>query len=513
MSVTRIPIWNIPLFITMILIVTAWGAQGETDQVPSIHKAGFAEVDITPALGMEIPGGYGKAFHQKFHDPCKVRAVVFDDGEKRVALVGVDALMVPRTLVEDARKAIQEQCGIPPQAVLIGASHSHSSGPVGMVQPGQFDWASPSIQELAYEKSSCADAAYLDRVCAAVADAVRTANANRAAVRCGFGKGIEDKAAFNRRFRMKNGLTYTHPGKGNPDIESVAGPIDPEVGVIGVWDMEDRFLGCVVNYACHATTSPDGVSANWIYYLERTIRGCFGENAVVVFLQGFSGDVTQVDNLSPSANPPGDEWAQYVGGRVGAEALKVLFGMVKTDRFVLDMKSELVPFYHRIPDPERVKRCLELVQKKPDDVDATEWTFAKEIVLLDALLSQKQKTDVEIQAIQIGPAVFLTAPGEMFCQLGLDIKQKSSFPLTFPVELANGCVGYVPTLEALGERGGGYETRLTSYSNLEPNAGPKMVETALKLAGGMRPSEIPAPAAAPEFRSPWSYGNVPPELK
>jgi len=193
MSVTRIPIWNIPLFITMILLVTVCGAQGETDKVPSIHKAGFAEVDITPALGMEIPGGYGKAFHQKFHDPCKVRAVVFDDGEKRTALVGVDALMVPRALVEDARKAIQEQCGIPPEAVLIGASHSHSSGPVGMVQPGQFDWASPSIQELAYEKSSCADAAYLDRVRSAVVDAVRTADANRTAVRCGFGKGIEDK--------------------------------------------------------------------------------------------------------------------------------------------------------------------------------------------------------------------------------------------------------------------------------------------------------------------------------
>ena len=47
--------------------------------------------------------------------------------------------------------------------------------------------------------------------------------------------------------------------------------------------------------ACHATTSPQGISANWIHYLEKTIRGAMGADVIVVFLQGTSGDVTQVD--------------------------------------------------------------------------------------------------------------------------------------------------------------------------------------------------------------------------
>src|SRR5258708_7418725 len=76
-------------------------------------KAGFAERDITPEVGMEVPGGYGKSFSKKIHDPCKVRAVVFDDGKKRVALVGLDALFVPRSLVLEARAQIEKRCGLP----------------------------------------------------------------------------------------------------------------------------------------------------------------------------------------------------------------------------------------------------------------------------------------------------------------------------------------------------------------------------------------------------------------
>ena len=88
-------------------------------------KVGFAEQDISPAIGMEQPGGYGKAYHRAFHDPCKVRTAVFDDGRMRAALVGVDALMIPRRLVTEARQQIVERCGILPQAVLIGAHKVH----------------------------------------------------------------------------------------------------------------------------------------------------------------------------------------------------------------------------------------------------------------------------------------------------------------------------------------------------------------------------------------------------
>lgn len=494
------------------LLLAAHGLQA-AEPAPPAFKAGFAERDITPEIGMEQPGGYGKSFHRTLHDPCKVRAAVFDDGQKRVAIVGIDALAIREPSVAAARKAIQDRCGIPPEAVLIAASHSHSSGPTCMVLPGEYDHASDLVKTLAYEKSSCADPKYLATVEKQIAEAVCAADAARADVQCSFGKGIEDKAGFNRRFRMKNGRSHTHPGQGNPDMIEPAGPADPEVGVIGAWNAKGELVGCVVNFACHATCNPGGISANWIYYMEQVVRGAFGKDVVVVFVNGASGDVTQVDNRSPVVHPKPEQWSRLVGARVGAEAVKVLVTAEPGSGGPVDFASTVLEFRRRVPKPERVKACLELVQKNPTDVGHTEWVFAKEIVLLDALLAKSPTAKAEVQAIQVGPAVFISDPAEYFCQFGLDIKAASPFPLTFPVSLANGCVGYVPTEEALSPTGGGYETRLTAYSNLEPSAGRKMAEAGVGLAKKMKPGAIPTrPPHAPFQGEGWSYGNVPAEL-
>ncbi|MCX6623253.1 MAG: hypothetical protein NTY38_19750, partial [Acidobacteria bacterium] len=476
--------------------------------------------DISPTIGMEEPGGYGKSYHTSFHDPCKVRAAVFDDGQRRVAVVGLDALVVPRGMVQAARRRITERSGIAADAILIGASHSHSSGPIWGTMPGEFDGASPLVRRLAYDHSTISNPAYVRMVEDALVGAVCEADARKFDAGCSFGLGHEDKAAFNRRFRMRNGQSWSHPGQGNPDILEPAGPIDPQVGVIGAWTAKGELAGCVVNYACHATTSPGGISANWIYYLEKTIRGMFGPQVVVVFAQGFCGDVTQVDNRNPYRQPGAERWAMRVGGRVGAEAVKVLLGAVPGPLSHVDSRTRVWQVPRRAPSPARVKRSLELVALDPKAAGQTEWTFAKETVLLDAMLARQKTLEVEVQAVQVGPAAFISAPGEMFCQLGLDLKAGSPFPFTFPTELANGSVGYVPTEEAFSKSGGGYETRLTSYSNLEITAGTQMVAAGLGLLKSLPPAPAPeAPRAFPfnpdptgKGPHPWNYGNVAPEL-
>ena len=479
----------------------------------STIQAGFAERDITPGIGMEQPGGYSKNFHRSFHDACKVRVALFDDGKKRAAVIGLDALVVPRQIVLDARAQIEKATGITGDAVLICASHSHSSGPVGMVMPGEYDTASDLVKKLAYEESSCADAGYLLRVTSEIVAGVVAADRAKVPVQLGFGFGHEDKVAFNRRLRMKNGRSWSHPRPGNPDILEYAGPIDPQVGVIGAWDLEGRLLGTIVNYACHATTNPGGISANWIHYLEKTIQGALDTRAPVIFMQGACGDVTQVDNLSPWRSPAPEDWARQVGGRVGAEAVRVLLSMPRTGEAILDSRQKVLSIPRRKPSATRLQRSHEIVKAGKPAGDTTEYLFAKEILMLDHLCKVTPEVEAEVQVIQVGPAAFVSNPAEYFCQFGLDIKKASPFPFTFPVELANGIVGYVPTEEAFGPGGGGYETRLTAYSNLVITAGRTFADTGITLARELKPGPVPEPPRAPPFSAPWSYGNVPPELE
>ncbi len=320
-------------------------------------QAGFAERDITPLPGMEQPGDYVKQFNDgRVHDPLKARVVVFDDGTRRVALIGVDASALHRTFAQQIRRGIGARTGIAPDAIMIAASHTHSGGPVGFTLPGQFDGESELVRRIAYDLSPCADPVYLDTVARGVVEAVVEADAQRVPAKLLIGRGHEDMVTFNRRILMRSGHTYTHPGKGHPASVDYAGPIDPEVGIVGVWDEGGGFLGCIVNFACHCTTGPGGLSADWVYFMERVIRGALGEQAVVVFLNGACGDVTQVDNLhapEPWRNH-GEDVCRLVGTRIGAEVVKTLVSNIPGDVDALDYRSELLHIPRRPPAAERV---------------------------------------------------------------------------------------------------------------------------------------------------------------
>jgi len=77
----------------------------------------------------------------------------------------------------------------------------------------------------------------------------------------------------------------------------------------------------------------------------------------------------------------------------------------------------------------------------------------------------------------------------------------------------------VPTEEAFAPDGGGYETVLTSYSNLDIHAASQIVAASLELTReltpGMGPETSPVePPTHPWAEGiPWDYGILGPELE
>ncbi len=473
-------------------------------------KVGFATVDITPPLGSERPGGLTKAYNRALHDPLHAKAMVIDDGAKRAAFVGVDALSLKKSIVARARRMAQKLCGIPGHHILCAASHTHSGGPLVGLTGDEFDHApDPGFyRHLAVDCTVTPDPDYVRHVTVQIANAVALADKAKRPAKLAVGVGKETGVSFNRRFHMRDGRQMTHPGKGNPDIVSPAGPIDPDVGVLSAWSPEGEFLGCAVNFACHCTTMGGAISADWPYYLDRTIRGVMGFQSTVVFLNGACGDVTQVDNLSRREYESGEKWARRVGQSVGAEALKVLSAAAPAELEPVEIARQAIRIPLRPIPPERVQRALALV--KSDAPRDENWLFARDIVLLSELSKTEPEAQAEIQAIQIGPAVFVSNPAELFAQLGLDIKAASPFPYTFVVELANGCIGYAPTEAAMGESGGGYETRLALGSKLIPQAGRMIVDASVNLIRSLSPGRETEPPHVMDG-APWPMGAAGPE--
>ena len=95
---------------------------------------------------------------------------------------------------------------------------------------------------------------------------------------------------------------------------------------------------------------------------------------------------------------------------------------------------------------------------------------------------------VEIAVLSLGDAAIVTNPAELFCELGLEIREHSPFDVTLVSALTNGACGYVPTKRAFEH--GGYETHRTVYtSRLVVEAGEIIVRTSVELLVTARPSD------------------------
>jgi hypothetical protein len=155
-------------YILVCLFVIATALPVRAGEAPAPLRAGFGEVDVTPALdGKPVwLAGFGKgrkATH--VHDPIMARAAVLDDGKTRVALVAVDVVGLFREPVERVRRLLPGFA-----YVLVSSTHNHEG-------PDTLGLWGPNFA------ISGVDPDYLKRVEDGIVAAVRQADKELQAVR------------------------------------------------------------------------------------------------------------------------------------------------------------------------------------------------------------------------------------------------------------------------------------------------------------------------------------------
>src|SRR5687767_1548005 len=89
-------------------------------------RVGRAAVKITPPAGIPMAGYYSIRLAEGVHDELYAKALVFEKDGVKAALVACDLVGIDRSIVEQARKAIEAGTGIRGDQVMISATHSHT---------------------------------------------------------------------------------------------------------------------------------------------------------------------------------------------------------------------------------------------------------------------------------------------------------------------------------------------------------------------------------------------------
>ncbi|MGH2459633.1 MAG: hypothetical protein ACRDIY_12290, partial [Chloroflexota bacterium] len=446
--------------------------------VDQVLRIGSAAVCLTPPVGVYLQGQFNRRIMKEVHDHLYAKALVIDDGSNTVAIVSCDLVSVTRVTAQAAREQIARIADIPPEHVLICATHTHD-GPVirDAIPP---DLAESDVFPSGF--TSPVDHDYLALLPRQIASAVCLAKRHLVEARIGIGSGREERAAFNRRGLGSDGNVYIHSAApAGVEIIGVEGPIDPEVGVLFAENPEGQLLAALVDYTCHPTAAghEHAASADFCGYLTGTIARAKAVAGEVLFVNGAQGNIAPVERYSPDRREYGYHRAEYIGTLIAAEALRVIELTEPRSDLRVWVTSEIVNLPMREIPAEQIaeaRRALEDPQ-----TPTREKVYAQEVLLLDRERQHSAVVPVEIQVLAVGDTAFVGVPFEMFVELGLEIKARSPFAHTFIIDLANGSEGYLPTLNAFKK--GGYEVRLARGKKIVPEGGAMLVEAALRVLG------------------------------
>ncbi len=469
------------LLITLSAITSCQRSQTDPLQV------GVAITDITPEIGDSHYSGVSTGVN----DPLFAKALVFEQGDIQGALLICDILIIPRDLSRIVRENASRKTGIPFQYISIASTHTHT-GP--SIRESVKEYAA---REAAGELTKEDKEGYIAYLISGMTESIVRAKEQLQEVELTTGIGHAPGISFNRRFLMTDGRVRTNAGRMNPKIVYPVAPADPDVHFVLFSPVSEKnFSASLTVFASHYARGGTEYSADYPYYLQNSLKEIFGEQIISVFGAGTCGDINTIDvsRSDPDARE-GMEWVETVGHTI-AEAIEEALPSGKKIRPWLGVDSRTIFLPLQDYTREELRWAKEGTGQLYHERSGMISRYRGKILELEEMRQRDAispsvsgdpwRLPVEIHAFRLdAQTAIITIPGEVFVELGLDLKKRSPFANTMVIELANLDIRYVPTERAFAE--GDYES---IHSRLAPGSGEKMVEEALEMLNELKNSAL-----------------------
>ncbi|NCO43116.1 MAG: hypothetical protein AUJ96_02760 [Armatimonadetes bacterium CG2_30_66_41] len=413
-------------------------------------RFGFAKVEITPRVGVELCG-FGPYVLRRsvgIRDRLWARAMAVESEGARAVLGSCDLVGLSAALTGEARRLVEAATGLPNTAVMLHCTHTHSGPSIGEY----IGWAEADAPYLALLPGRIA------RACAEALGNLQPATLSHAVVPCeGVGINREQEQAPDPWQQVL--ADDWRPQR--PELT------DTECQVFKV-ETNGRLAGFASYFGCHPVVCCAdtryihgdycGVATN---LLEREHPGAVG-----LFLQGAEGDVN-----SCVVHKPEQESLlalDVIASRYARAVRSGLAAALPVEGDCLRCISREVTFSRKPWGREHLVALLAeqaAVIHAPDAADA-DGEVRMAVVRATALrqmigrldTGQSLQPPTELQGLRIGPISFLGTPFEVFQRIKNEVVAESPSPLPLVLSQTNDSLGYAVEREVAAR--GGYAADL-----------------------------------------------------
>jgi len=401
-------------------------------------RAGAARVEITSLVKADLPAT-GKYEQEKIY----ARAIVFDNGVTRAALLAADTSDMYTAVWQQASAKIAAELNCPVENIIMSATHSHSVGsPMGPAAAEQSE--------------------YMAGLTDAFVEAVRQAKANLQPALIGYGTG----AAYLNVNRDAVS-PETHLWSQAPNLKAYS---DKTVYVVKLVKPTGELIAAYVNYAMHPIDAYllGFITADAPGAMCRYVEQAFGDKAVVIFTQGASGDQNPL-YLRPSTNGLASMGGIPITG----------YALVRepVEEPVRDKKVEVKPIDPAVRD--RLERFIEgegavlgeevirvMTGTTQTAGDLRIWGAQKAVSCpgrkrtdsgregMTGSYSDSDPVEMRLSLVGLGNIALAGVNAEVYSRISQRMRSQSPLANTVMVTLANGRAnsGYIPDDESYGHK-------------------------------------------------------------